>query len=180
MVMSRVKKPLPEPLADEAASVRARRELDELDMMRFVQKSMDAGVTQAAVAAALGTSAATISRLVKSLATDPGITRPTVDEVVSRTLVHDISRKEMVTQLLSIQMSPVRPDRRPDSDWAQFARAVRAGRIRKSEASLITADVAARLVRRVNHSMNLEGQPVPPESTARLVEQTSERLMATL
>lgn len=178
--MARVSKPLPKDVASQAAVVRARRELAGLDELRFVQRSVDAGVTQAALAAALGASPATVSRLVKKLASEPELTRPSVEEVVRRAVVGDISRKEMVQRLCGMRLAYVRPDRKPDSGWAQFARAVRSGLITKREALSITEDVAGRLVARVDHSMNLEGQPVPSESTVRLVNETTQKLMAEL
>lgn len=113
-------------------------------------------------------------------ASEPEMMRPSVDEVVRQAAVHDISRAEMVELLRGMRLTFVRPDCKPDSGWAQFVRAVRAGLITRDEASVITGDVAARLVGRVNHSMDLEGQPVPSESTAWLVNETTQRLMGEL
>jgi hypothetical protein len=139
-MMARAKKAMPSDMVLQASVLRARRALDE---MRFVKKSVDDGLSQDVVAEALGASQATISRIIKKVASDPDVIRPTVTEVVNRAVVKEITRRQMVDKLRGMRLGYARPDRKPDSDWAEFSRAVRHGLITKREASVIAEDVAA-------------------------------------
>lgn len=178
--MARTKTQMPAPLAQEAARLRARRLLDDLAEMRLVADSVAQGVSQETVAEALRTSQASVSRMLARLTENPRVVRPSVNEVVARAIVNEISREEMLERLRNLRISFVKPERRPDSDWAALARAVRDGAVAHNEARAVAADVALRFVGRVSHAMVLEGQAAPDEATQALVEETTETMLATL
>jgi len=109
-MMARAKKAMPSDMVLQASVLRARRALDEIDEMRFVKKSVDDGLSQDVVAEALGASQATISRIIKKVASDPDVIRPTVTEVVNRAVVKEITRRQMVDKLRGMRLGYARPD----------------------------------------------------------------------
>ena len=178
--MPRKKVQLTPGLAARAAVVRARRTLDEIDTLRLVNESIAVGISQDVVADALGASQATVSRLVAKVAEQPRALRPSVDEIVSRAVVNEIDRKQMVDALRGLKITYVSADKKPDSEWARLRTALRSGLVSEAEATAVAEATAARMVGRVTHSMDLEAQHVPDESTKQMLRSTTEKLVAGL
>jgi len=164
----------------EAARVRARRELVELDQRRFAVEQVKAGCSQDAVAEALGTSQTQISRWLSDAASHPRSLAVTVDELVSRKLVGAISTSDLVTQLAEAKVAYVNPDKRPDSSWAKLREAHRRGLLSDEETRQIARHTAERMVGRVHRHMELEAQPVSDAAAERSLDEATERLLRTL
>lgn len=178
--MPRQKTQLTPDLAARAAVLRARHTVEEIDTLRLVSDSVAAGISQGAVAEALGASQATISRLVAKIAEQPRTLVPSVDEIVSRAVIKDIDRSQMVEALKALKIAYAPADKRPHSEWAKLRTAIQSGLVTKTEAKAVAEATAARMVARVTHSMDLEAQAVPDESTKRMLRQTTEKLVAGL
>ncbi|TDD57748.1 hypothetical protein E1263_22195 [Kribbella antibiotica] len=164
----------------EAARVRARRELADLDLRRFAVEQVKTGRSQDAIADALGTSQAQISRWVAEVVAHPRSLAVTVDELVNRTLVGEISAPDLVTRLDEVKVAYVNPDKRPHSPWAKLRDAHRRGVLSDADTRLIARRTAERMVHRVNRHMDLEAQPVSDGATERSVDEATERLLRTL
>lgn len=176
--MPAIAKPVQPETSRRAAFIRARRLLDEIEEMRFIKESvLDGGMSQAAVADLLGTSQASVSRLVKKVAEKPSATKPTVVEIISRATVKETTRKRMVNDLLALRIGYVK---RPGSEWEAFRDAVQRGFMSKKEASPIIEAAARQLVGRVTASMDLEAQQVPDVEVAKMLAETTARLTADL
>lgn len=178
--MARPRNTVPDDLNPRARALKARRNVQEIDEMRFIREAVDEGAPQAVVAEALSISQATVSRVLARLAANPTLVQPSVAEVVDRAVIKDISRTEMIDQLLDLKVHYVHADRNPESNWGMLRRAVQDGLVTNQEASVVANDVAARLVSRVGHSMNLEGQQVNDERTQRLRTEAAQKLLAEL
>lgn len=179
--MPRLKKPVPLPLAKRAVALRARRYLDELEEMRFVSDAVvGSGLSQDSVAESLGVSQATIHRLVKKVADNPRVVAPSVNEIVSRAVVKEISRPEMLRRLHDLKIKFVKWERHPDSDWANLRDAFRSGLVSTTEAHAVAEDAARTMVERVTHSMNLEAQSVPQDEVDNMIRETTAKLVASL
>jgi len=181
-VMPRAKKPLPPALAKHAAALRARRYLDEIEALRFVSDAvLTAGLSQDSVAESLGVSQATIHRLVKKLTENPRVVAPSVNEIVSRAALKEISRPEMLRSLRDLRIDFKKWERYPDSEWANLRNAFQRGLVSKAEAQSIAEDAARKMVDRVTHSMELEAQSVPEEDDVDdMVRETTAKLVASL
>lgn len=175
--MPRVKAPVPPVLAQRAAVLRARRELDEVDEMRFVVEAVTQGLSQDDIAEIVGASQATISRIVKRVAQDPKVLRPSVKEIVNRATVREISRSKMVQELRTLKISYVK---KPDSEWMNLRAALRRGLVLKAEAEVVAEDAARKIVDRVTHSMSLEAQHVPQLAVNEMVREATAKLVADL
>jgi hypothetical protein len=178
--VARPRKQLPVDLVRQGAVLRARRALIEVDELRFVSESVKAGAAQGAVADALGASQATVSRIIRKVADNPSVLRPSVTEIVGRAAARQITRSQMLDDLRHLKIVYVSPDKSPTSEWAKLRDAYRHGLLSKSETRLIAEDTAARLIGRVTHSMDLEAQHVPSEGISRMQAETTEKLMADL
>lgn len=175
--MPRVKTPVPPVLAQRAAALRARRELDEVEEMRFVMEAVAQGLSQDDIAEAIGASQATISRIVKRVAHDPRVTRPSVKEIVNRATVKEITRSKMVQELRTLKISYVK---KPDSEWMNLRGALHRGLLSKAEVEVVAEDAARKIVARVTHSMDLEAQHVPQSAVNEMVRETTAKLVADL
>ncbi|QNE21880.1 hypothetical protein F1D05_33160 [Kribbella qitaiheensis] len=166
--------------AHEAARIRARRELAELDQRRFAVAQVKSGCSQDAVAEALGTSQAQISRWLADVVTHPRSLAVTVDELMHRRLLDDISSQDLVAQLAETKLTYVNPDKRPQSPWAKVRDAHRRGVLSDEETHQIARQTAERMVGRVNRHMALEAQIVSNAAAERAVNEATERLLRTL
>lgn len=164
----------------EAARVRARRELAELDERRFAVEQVRSGCSQAAVAEALGTSQAQISRWLADAVVHPRSLAVTVDELVNRKLLGEVSSPDLVEQLARLKLAYVNPDKRPHSPWAKVRDAHKRGVLSDNETREIARRTAERMVGRVNRHMALEAQMVSAEDAERSVNEATERLLETL
>ena len=179
--MPRVQKPVPLVLAKRAATLRARRELDEIEEMRFVKDAVvDSGLSQDAIAEAMGVSQPTIHRIVKKVSEHPQVLKPSAAEIINRATVKEISRPQMLRALRSLKIGYVRWDKRPDSDWAKLRAALHHGLVTETEARTIAEDAARTIVERVTHSMDLEAQRVPQAEVDKMVRETTAKLVADL
>lgn len=179
--MARSKKPVPAALAKRAATLRARRYLDEIESLRFVSDAVvETGLSQDSVAESLGVSQATVHRLVKRLADNPRVIAPSVNEIVSRAALREISRPEMLRSLRALKIDFKKWERYPDSEWANLRHAFRTGLVSKAEARSIAEDAARTMVDRVTHSMELEAQSVPEDEVDNMVRETTAKLVASL
>lgn len=164
----------------EAARVRARRELVELDQRRFAVEQVRANCSQDAVAEALGVSQAQISRWMADAVTRPRALAVTVDELLSRKLVGEISTPRLLAQLTKVKLAYVNPDKRPGSPWAKVRDAHRRGLLSDEETRQIARQTAERMVGRINRHMALESQLVSDTAAERSVNEATERLLRTL
>lgn len=164
----------------EAARVRARRELVELDQRRFAVKQVKSGCSQEVVAKALGTSQAQISRWLAEAVARPRSLSVTVDELLSRKLLGEISVPNLIEQLAKVKLAYVNPDKRPQSSWAKVRDAHRTGVLSDEETQQIARQTAERMVGRVNQHMALEAQLVSDAAAERSVDEATERLLQTL
>jgi predicted transcriptional regulator len=164
----------------EAARVRARRELVELDERRFAVEQVKSGCSQDSIAEALGTSQAQISRWLADAASHPRSLSVTVDELLKRRLLGAISAEELVAQLSRVTLTYVNPDKRPHSPWAKLRDAHRRGLLNDEETRQIARHTAERMVGRVNRHMALEAQLVSETAAERSVGEATERLLKTL
>lgn len=175
--MPRIAKPVPPALARRAAVLRARRELDDVEEMRFVRDAVAHGLSQDAVAEAIGASQATVSRIVKKVTEQPQVLMPSVSEVVNRAVVKEISRPEMVRELRALKLDFTR---KPGSGWASLRSAVRSGLVSRADVEEVAEDAARTMVARVAHSMSLEAQEVPKAAVDQMVGETKAQLVADL
>ncbi|WP_328522917.1 hypothetical protein [Kribbella sp. NBC_00359] len=164
----------------EAARVRARRELVELDQRRFAVMQVKSGCSQEVVAKALGTSQAQISRWLAEAVARPRSLSVTVDELLSRKLLGEISAPDLIEQLATVKLAYVNPDKRPQSSWAKVRDAHRTGVLSDEETHQIARRTAERMVGRVNRHMALEAQLVSDAAAERSVDEATERLLQTL
>lgn len=179
--MPRVKKPVPTVLAKRAATLRARRELDEIEEMRFVKEAVvTSGLSQEVVAEAMGVSQPTIHRIVKKISDNPKVLKPSVEEIINRATVKEISRPEMLQALRGLKIGYTKWEKRPDSDWARLRNALHHGLVTETEAHTIAEETARKMVERVAHSMDLEAQQVPQTEVDKMVRETTAKLVADL
>ena len=103
-----------------------------------------------------------------------------VGEIIAQAAESQISRTEMVEQLQNLNIPYFDPIQKSDSDWAKLRAAFLAGLLTDGEVLAIAEATARRMVARVNHSMDLEGQPVPESAPRRMFEEAVVRLLASL
>ncbi|MEU0089066.1 hypothetical protein [Kribbella sp. NPDC006257] len=152
----------------------------ELDERRFAVEQVKAGCSQDVVAEALGTSQAQISRWLAEAVAHPRSLAVTVDELISRKLLDEISAPDLIAQLDKAKLAYVNPDKRPNSAWAKVRDAHRRGVLSDDDTRRIARRTAERMVGRVNRHMELEAQPVSDIAAERSVNEATERLLRTL
>ncbi|MFT3970673.1 MAG: hypothetical protein QM695_10450 [Micropruina sp.] len=88
-------------IAEAAKMVRARKELADLDELRLIDQAVRVKTPQDSIAALLGTSQSTISRIVKRVRQAPSILEPSPSEVINRREIGQIDTAAMMEFLLS-------------------------------------------------------------------------------
>ncbi|KQY55821.1 hypothetical protein ASD11_15060 [Aeromicrobium sp. Root495] len=141
---------------------------------------MTDGYSPDAVAYALRMPQDAVVRLLEEVADSPEILEPSVDEAVSRALLGQIDRDQMIEQLRGLRIRFAPTDDYPDSGWVQLRLALQAGLLSRAEAEWVAGAAAERMVVRVLHSMDLEARPVSDGDARALLDATTAALLASL
>ena len=125
------KAPSQDEVSRAAKVVRAQKELLHLVELRLIHQAAKAKTSQSAIAALLGTSQPTVSRIAKQIKQNPSILEPSPSEIINRRAVGQINTDAMMSTLLSYAYIPGQYD---PSGGDGFLR----GNWRQIESALIT------------------------------------------
>lgn len=140
------------PSADEVSEaarvVRAQKDLLDLVVLRLIHQAARARTSQSAIAALLGTSQPTVSRIAKQIEQNPSILEPSPSEVINRRAVGQVDTDAMMTALLSYtyapgQYDPTGGDGFLRGDWRQVEDALVAGLISDEEYERVAREAPA-------------------------------------
>ncbi|NQW73248.1 MAG: hypothetical protein HQ453_10995 [Actinobacteria bacterium] len=150
------KAPSPELVSEAAKFVRLQKELLQIAEWRVIGLAAKVNTSQSAIAALLGTSQPTVSRIAKQIELNPRILESSPTEVINRRAVGEIDGDEMMEALLSYsfmpgQYDPTGGDGFIRGDWRQVESALMAGLITDEEYERIARDVPAAKKARVAH-----------------------------
>ena len=150
------KAPSPELVSEAAKFVRLQKELLHIAELRVIALAAKVNTSQSAIAALLGTSQPTVSRIAKQIELNPRILESSPTEVINRRAVGEIDGDEMMEALLSYsfmpgQYDPTGGDGFIRGDWRQVESALMAGLITDEEYERIAREVPAAKKARVAH-----------------------------
>lgn len=134
----RGKPPAKDEVTDAAKLVRAHKELLRLAELRLVHQAKRAGMSQDTVAALLGTSQPTISRIAKQIAQDPSMLELRPSEVINQRTVGQIDTGTVLSALMTYtyrpgSYNPAGGDGYLRGDWLQIENALATGLITDEE-----------------------------------------------
>ena len=87
--------------SSELDAVAARLRVDEIDLLRALAKANLAGIVQREMTTIVGVSQPTISRLLRKIAVNPDVLKPTPTEIVDRRAAGMTTSEEMMSTLLN-------------------------------------------------------------------------------
>lgn len=123
---------------DAAKVIRARKELNRVHEMRLIHTAVEANTSQDDIAALLGTSQPTISRITHQIKKTPSLLHQSPSEIINQRVVGDIDTETMMDSLTSYAYSPAGYDPAGSDgfvrgDWRQIENALTAGLITGQE-----------------------------------------------
>ncbi len=130
--------PSKDAVRDAARVLRAQRELNQLAERRLIYQAGRAKTSQSAIAALLGTSQPTVSRIVRQIEQDPSLLAPSPNELIYRRAVGQIDTATMMKGLVSYeyrsgQYDPSGGDAYLRGDWRQIENGLAGGLITDEE-----------------------------------------------
>ena len=131
-------KPSGDEVRDAAKVIRARKELNRVDEMRLIHQAVKAKTSQDDIAALLGTSQPTISRISHQIEKTPSLLHQSPSEIINQRVVGDIDTETMMETLIAYAYSPAGYDPAGSDgfirgEWRQVENALTAGLITDQE-----------------------------------------------
>jgi hypothetical protein len=134
----RGKAPSKTEVSEAAKVLRAYKELVRLAELRLIHQARRSKTSQNVIAALLGTSQPTVSRIAKQIDQTPSVLEPSPSEIINQRAVRQIDDETMMNMLLAYAYTPGRHDPTGGDgfvrgDWRQIENALIAGLITDEE-----------------------------------------------